>query len=174
MAITYEPLATTTVSTATASVTFSSISGSYTDLCVVFAGTASGGNVNLVLTFNSDTGSNYSWTDIEGNGSTAASYRLSNQTGIRFAYNNVATGTSQCNTIMHIMNYSNTTTYKTALGRVNTPTNATIYVGTTSASGVTNQNIFKVYMRASTILRPNNLNFQNQKVFVYIRSFSKI
>ena len=38
-------------------------------------------------------------------------------------------------------------------------------VGTTSASGVTNQNIFKVYMRASTILRPNNLNFQNQNFF---------
>ena len=136
MAITYEPIATTTVSTATASVTFSSISGSYTDLIVVFAGTAGGGNNNLVLTFNSDTGNNYSWTDLEGNGSTAASYRLSNQAGIKFAYNYVATGTSQCNTIMHIMNYSNTTTYKTALGRVNTPTNATIYVGTTAGVGL--------------------------------------
>ncbi len=68
--------------------------------------------------------------------STAASYRLSNQTGIKFAYNLVATGTSQCNTIMHIMNYSNTNTYKTALGRVNTPTNATIYPGTTAGVGL--------------------------------------
>ena len=136
MAITYESIATTTAATATASVTFSSISGSYTDLCVVFAGTAGGGNNNLILTFNSDTGSNYSWTDMEGDGSNFDSYRLSNQAGIKFAYNYVATGTSQCNTIMHIMNYSNTTTYKTALGRVNTPTNATIYVGTTAGVGL--------------------------------------
>ena len=134
--ITYTPIATTTLGSAASSVTFSTISGSYTDLIVVFSGTAGGGNSNLILTFNSDTGSNYSWTDIEGNGTTAASYRLSNQTGIKFAYNLVATGTSQCNTIMHIMNYSNTNTYKTALGRVNTPTNATIYAGTTAGVGL--------------------------------------
>ena len=134
--ITYTPLATTTLGSAASSVTFSTISGSYTDLIVVFSGTAGGGNSNLILTFNSDTGSNYSWTDIEGNGTSAASYRLSNQTGIKFAYNLVATGTSQCNTIMHIMNYSNTNTYKTALGRVNTPTNATIYAGTTAGVGL--------------------------------------
>ena len=133
---TYTPIASQTLSSAAASVTFSGIPQTYTDLVVVFAGTAGGGNNNLVLTFNSDTGSNYSWTDIEGNGSTAASYRLSNQAGIKFAYNLVATGTSQCNTIMHIMNYSNTTTYKTALGRVNTPTSATIYVGTTAGVGL--------------------------------------
>ncbi len=63
MPATYEPLATTTLGSAASSVTFSSISGSYTDLVVVFSGTAGGGNSNLILTFNSDTGSNYSWTD---------------------------------------------------------------------------------------------------------------
>jgi hypothetical protein len=135
MANTYEPISTTTLSTASASVTFSSISGSYTDLVVVFDGTAATGDYNIILTFNSDTGSNYSWTDIEGNGSSAASYRLSNQTGIKFAYNLVGTSTSQCNTIMHIMNYSNTTTYKTALGRVNSAT-APIYKGTTAGVGL--------------------------------------
>ena len=36
-------------------------------------------------------------------------------------------------------------------------------VGTTSASGVTNQNIFKVYMRSSTILRPSALGTQNMR-----------
>jgi hypothetical protein len=35
MASTYEPIATTTLGTATASVTFSSISGAYTDLVLV-------------------------------------------------------------------------------------------------------------------------------------------
>jgi hypothetical protein len=38
MAITYEPIATTTLGSAAASVTFSSISGSYTDLVLVVTG----------------------------------------------------------------------------------------------------------------------------------------
>jgi len=37
MPITYEPIATTTLSSAQSSVTFSSISGSYTDLVLVFS-----------------------------------------------------------------------------------------------------------------------------------------
>ena len=43
MAKTYEPIATTTLSTATAEVTFSSISGSYTDLVYIIYN-KSGGN----------------------------------------------------------------------------------------------------------------------------------
>ena len=38
MAITYEPIATNTLGSAAASVTFSSISGTYTDLVVVVSG----------------------------------------------------------------------------------------------------------------------------------------
>jgi hypothetical protein len=41
MAITYEPIATTTLGTAAASVTFSSISGAYTDLVLVCNGNKS-------------------------------------------------------------------------------------------------------------------------------------
>lgn len=36
-------------------------------------------------------------------------------------------------------------------------------IGTSSASGVTNQNIFKVYMRSTTILRPSALGTQNMR-----------
>jgi hypothetical protein len=112
MAITYEPIATTTLSTATASVTFSSISG-YTDLFIVcdFVLTSSGDS--LGLQFNSDTGSNYSDTMIVGNGSAASSNRQTSNTYIRNGY--WEAGRSQTN--VSIMNYANSTTYKTTLAR---------------------------------------------------------
>jgi hypothetical protein len=112
MAKTYEPIATTTLGTTTASVTFSSISGSYTDLVLVINGTVSAG-VAATLQFNGDTGSNYSQISLYGDGSSAGSGA---QSSITFATAG-SLGTTQSNTIIQIMNYSNTTTYKTVLSR---------------------------------------------------------
>jgi hypothetical protein len=117
MAITYEPISTTTLSTATASVTFSSISGTYTDLVLVVNGQVSTSQ-QIALQFNSDTASNYSVTALYGDGSSAASARNSSTTSIvgGFGWFGSATiGTS----IINIQNYSNATTYKTAIGRGN-------------------------------------------------------
>ena len=65
---TYTPLSTTTLGSAQATVTFSSISGSYTDLVLVMntIGTSAGGDVQVQ--FNSDTASNYSCTILYGTG----------------------------------------------------------------------------------------------------------
>ena len=120
MPATYEPIATTTLGSAAASVTFSSISGSYNDLVLIANLNGSGGNANINVTVNSDTGSNYSGTRLTGNGSSASSTRNSSQTAMLI----VATGASlngQWGTfICHFMNYSNTTTYKTAINRFGT------------------------------------------------------
>ena len=64
-----------------------------------------------------DTGSNYSTTILDGNGSSAASARYTNDTvGIRADY--YATGGGNKKTsIFQIQNYANTTTYKTVLVR---------------------------------------------------------
>ena len=118
MALTYEPISTTTLSSAQSSVTFSSISGSYTDLILVYAGSGTSTNTQaLRVTFNNDTASNYSDTILRGTGSAAQSFRDTSQAFILFVSEN--TNTSQQNGIMHIMNYANTTTYKTALIRAN-------------------------------------------------------
>lgn len=117
---TYEPIATQTVGTATSTVTFSSIPQTYTDI-VVASSIQVSGNVNAWMRFNSDSGSNYSITVLEGNGSSATSANAYNQTQIQldsvayppFSGNSFAPG------IVHINNYSNTTTYKTALIRAN-------------------------------------------------------
>jgi hypothetical protein len=113
---TYTPLATTTLSSAAASVTFSSISGSYTDLVLVVSGVTSSGTEAVAVQCNSDTGSNYSRTVLLGNGSTASSTRATNQTSSGLGVLDSAT---QGNTIYHFMNYSNTTTYKTFIARGN-------------------------------------------------------
>jgi hypothetical protein len=117
---TYTPLATNTLGTATSSITFSSISGSYTDLFVMCNGqNATQDGWEAAITFNSDTGSNYSFTYVGGNGSTASSSRGSNTAYIPSA--GLASWTTVANSpgiySFNVMNYSNTTTYKTTIGR---------------------------------------------------------
>jgi hypothetical protein len=114
MAKTYEPIETETLGTTESSVTFSSIPGTYTDLVLVFAGTV-GILDNNNVTFNGDTGSNYSVTRLVGNGSTASSSRGSNLNAIQCG----EIATSQSNDIIQIQNYSNSTTYKTLIHRSN-------------------------------------------------------
>jgi hypothetical protein len=78
---TYTPIATQTLGSAAASVTFSSIPQGYTDLILVCSPVSTtGSNTFMWIRYNSDTGSNYSLTSMRGNGSTATSFRLSNQT----------------------------------------------------------------------------------------------
>lgn len=121
MPSTYTPLATTTLGSAQSSVSFTSISGSYTDIQIIFAGAITSGFDAIGLQFNGDTATNYSRTYMAGNGSAASSSRDSNQSSIQIGI----MGTEQSNSIFNVMNYSNATTYKTALGRGNSSANAT-------------------------------------------------
>jgi len=132
MALTYDKLATTTLGSSQASVNFSSISGSYTDLVLVSSilGTTST-SYSPRIQVNSDTGSNYSSTYLYGTGSTAGS---GGTTGASFIYIGQLTGyftTGEPGTfITQFQNYSNTTTYKTILSRGNnTATDTSAIVG---------------------------------------------
>jgi hypothetical protein len=118
MPSTYEPIATSTLGSAAADVTFSSISGSYTDLIVVMqTQSTAAGFANLNIQFNGDAGTTYSRTILYGNGTTAGSGRSSNANEI--TVNTMPTSGQGFWTIvkLSIMNYSNTTTYKTVLNR---------------------------------------------------------
>ena len=113
---TYVALDKITVGTATASVTISSIPATYTDLVLVCNFINTSGQTDHGVRFNGDTASNYSRTQLYGTGSVAGSNRGSNETSMNFlGY----IGTSWGVSIMQIMNYSNTTTYKTAVNRAN-------------------------------------------------------
>jgi hypothetical protein len=112
---TYTPLATTTLGSAAASYTFSSIPATYTDLILVYSGSQVSQD-NFSMQFNSDTATNYSVTTLYGDGTNASSQRFSNNSSI---YGPILDATTQSNLIVHIQNYSNTTTYKTILMRGN-------------------------------------------------------
>lgn len=120
MALTYEPITTTTLTSAQATVTFSSISGSYTDIILITDNDQSGGTQgNLFIQFNSDTGSNYSRTWLSGNGTSPFSGRESSQTKIGLTAYAYPQTTTRWIGAIHIQNYSNTTTNKTILVRGN-------------------------------------------------------
>jgi hypothetical protein len=110
---TYEPISTQTLGSATATVTFSSIPSTYTDLVIIFNGAATGGLSAVSLRFNGDTTTNYSVTRINGDGSSANSGRDTSTDYINAGLADTGNSTS----IFHILNYANATTFKTVLGR---------------------------------------------------------
>jgi hypothetical protein len=116
MASTYEKISTNTLGSSQASVTFSSITSAYTDLVVVnnIIGTGTG---YPSYRFNSDTGTNYSFTQVYGNGTSAGSDRAPNYASIIIPWPDRYTTSAGYMEIANIQNYSNTTTYKTLLGR---------------------------------------------------------
>lgn len=127
MPSTYTPIATQTLGSSAASVTFSSISGSYTDLILIESvKTSATGNPNLFVQVGNgsiDTGSNYSWTRLFGTGSSASSSRgTSVSDGVIIGD---ATPSNFTADIIQFMNYSNTSTNKTIIIRGNAADAAT-------------------------------------------------
>jgi hypothetical protein len=81
MPTTYEPIQSYTLGSAAATITFSSIASSWTDLKLVLTSTGTVTNF-AKINFNSDTGSNYSRTQIYGDGSSSYSTRDTSATTV--------------------------------------------------------------------------------------------
>lgn len=109
---TYTPIYTTTLGSAQSSVTLNSFSG-YTDLVLIFNGGENGSNRDFRLTFNGDTSALYSATRMIGDGTSAQSSRSSGATALEGVV-----GNAMCTGIYNIMNYANTTTFKTSVYRM--------------------------------------------------------
>jgi hypothetical protein len=142
---TYEPINTTTVSgTSTSQIDFNSISSAYTDLVLVSNYGISANLYGLRIRFNADTGSNYSDTILYGDGGSAASSRDTSATSIITSAVGVSNNVLNYNFICNIQNYSNTSTYKTALVRANAANRETVAcVGLwRSTSAITSVNVF--------------------------------
>jgi hypothetical protein len=121
VASTYEKIATNTLSSSAASVTFTSISGAYTDLVLIINARNTQASRYGLLKFNSDSGSNYSQTVLIASASQGVvSSRNPNASGMYINYSDAlptaASTFAQFN--INFNNYSNTTTYKTVLDRV--------------------------------------------------------
>ena len=128
MSSTYEAIATSTLGSAQSTITFTSISQSYTDLIAIFNGSNSGTTQYFLQVGNGsiDTGSNYSTAGLTGNGSSPLSTSYSNETvGVRADL--YATGGGNIkNTIFQLNNYSNSNIFKTILIRSSLPVSETV------------------------------------------------
>lgn len=119
MPATYDKIASNTLSTAQSTVTFYSISGSYTDLVCIVNGRTTADGIYVNLRLNNDTSNTLSATRLTGSGSAAASSRVFNSNLLTLTPNAAWDSVSPCSTIINIQNYSNTTTHKSILVRSN-------------------------------------------------------
>jgi len=115
---TYTPLATVTLGSSAASVTFSSIPATYRDLIFVLSGVVSAGAGEVIrVNFNGDTTSgNYSAVFANGDGSNTASGTEARRFGLMYA--------SRSQTVASFMDYSATDKHKTYLSRTGGASNA--------------------------------------------------
>jgi hypothetical protein len=128
----YDSLATVTVgATSVASITFTGIPSTYKHLQI--RGIARGsratyGNDNLNIQFNLDTGSNYSWHKLQGDGSSASAGGNATQTRMTsnaLAGSGAPTGDFSAH-ILDILDYANTNKYKTLRGLDGVDLNGTV------------------------------------------------
>jgi hypothetical protein len=143
MTVTYEKIATTTLGSAQADITFSTISGSYTDLVLVLGSlTTASANQAIRMQLNSDTGNNYANTNLYGDGSSAASNR---DTGNAYINTTLATTstTIPSTVIINFNSYSNATTFKTIISRYNSNATVSAIIGIwRSTSAITSIKLF--------------------------------
>lgn len=159
MPATYEKIATTTLGSASATITFSSISSAYTDLrLVLVAKSTTGGSAiaNARLTYNSDTATNYSRTVLAGDGSAAASYGNSNVAYLDLASANLSSAQPSLLTY-DIFSYAGST-FKTTLYEASQDYNGSgaverivgLYRSTTAISAITITSTLNTYAVGTT------------------------
>lgn len=115
----FESIATATGTGSSGTITFSSIPSTYQHLqirCISRNSSTSTGSGDVLLRFNSDTGSNYAYHNLRGNGSVASAGGSASQTSIRmdnFSTNNGETSNIITAAIIDILDYASTSKYKT-------------------------------------------------------------
>jgi hypothetical protein len=115
---TYTPIATTTLGSAAASYTFSSIPSTYTDLVLISNFQSNTGSVTTYqMYFNGGSSGAYSYTRMYGDGSSASSSNSSTSGNIQGI--GIIDPSAWNTNIANVMNYANSTTNKTVLSRTN-------------------------------------------------------
>ena len=115
---TYIPLATTTLTANTSTLTFQSIPQSYRDLVLIVSGQGSSDS-SLTFRANGDTGANYSWMQMSGDGSSVSGGSRSPDNKDTEAIIGIIDGSAVGNAIVNFQDYSITNKFTNALGRGN-------------------------------------------------------
>ena len=125
----YDSIATTTLSTATASVTFSSIPATYTHLQIryIARSTRVTSGSYLIFQANADTGNNYANHGLYGTGATAGAYAVTTTNEALEGYvtssGDTASAFGAC--VCDILDYASTSKYKTFRGLTGADVNGT-------------------------------------------------
>lgn len=127
----FEQIATTVLTSTANTITFSAIPSTYKhlQLRMVSKTTDSSASGYLFLRFNSDSGSNYSYHYVLGNGSSAVSAAASSSTfaGLIFMNGNSVSASAFSPNMLDILDYADTNKFKTSIlfgGRANGSTGA--------------------------------------------------
>ena len=133
------------------SIDFTSIPSTYTDLCVKLSMrvNAGSGGYQTYVRFNSDSGSNYSWRNLLGTGSSTVSQNSSPDTGMRItmSVSSGDTASTFSNSELYIPNYAGST-YKSVSADGVSENNATAATADlaaglwSSTSAITAVNVF--------------------------------
>lgn len=161
MPATYEPISTQTLTSTTGDIFFTSIPQTYTDLVLVMNFGCSS-NTALGLRFNSDGNNNYGATSLEGNGVSARSDRYSTLSYMRLGYNaTFSSNTLIDQAIINIFDYTNTTTNKALLARLNS-----------NSQGVSNLNVGRWLPATSAAITSINILNSGGVNFIVGSSFT--
>jgi hypothetical protein len=126
MANTYEAIATVTATTSVASIEFTSIPGTYTDLLVKYSLRCTVAETGTKLTINGSSASTYQWIDLRGNGATASSASGTAQSELNGGRmtNSTDTANTFSNNEIYIPNYAGSNNKSVSIDTV-TENNAT-------------------------------------------------
>jgi len=123
----YDALATVSLSTATSSITFSGIPTGYRHLQIRAShrATVGAGDGSVLMRFNDDVSTNYSWHRVYGYGSTAGADASINQTSMNVAQSMGATPSLQGFSVMinDVLDYSSVSKNKTVRSLAGTDLN---------------------------------------------------
>lgn len=124
----YDSIATTTLGSASSTITFSSIPSTYThlQLRINWGFTDTGNNTWLNVRFNSDSGSNYAYHSIRANGSTVSvATTASSATKAVFGADDNGDANNFGVSVVDILNYASTSKYKTTTALAGQERNST-------------------------------------------------
>jgi len=133
----YESIQTYTLGSSQASITFSSIPSTYKhlQLRILARATYAPSDTGGILNFNSDSGTNYAWHRLVGDGSAATAGGNSSATFARI--DRLTGGSSLSNVfgamVVDILDYANTSKYKTVKSLGGYDANGTGWIGLNSA-----------------------------------------
>jgi hypothetical protein len=113
----YDSIATAVGTGSSGTITFSSIPSTYTHLQIRYIGRVTNSDTadNIFVQFNSDTGSNYAWHYLQGDGASVAASGATSQSKILSGRVSAATAGSDVmgGGVLDLLDYANTNKYKT-------------------------------------------------------------